>query len=304
VITNSISSFARAQYVLRTPDGAELVLYHVDGETRAPVLIWGHANSFAAGSYRELFGQLSPHCSVWAWDSRGQGASTLPGNAPSSATITLDALAADAEMVCAYVRTQTGQVPHVAAHSFSGSALLWAAKRGLEWRSATFFEPPLVTPERAAAEAAKERNQRSVQIALARRSIWDSPSMFLARLRALPAYAQISDIVLSAHVEAGLKRNSFGRWELCCAPETEAAVYSTVFNASVFTSLSKLDLPVQFVASDSVIGSSPVQAVQASAGAVIRRPAIYLEGTSHLLPLERPAECAAVILKMMNEFDA
>lgn len=291
--------------VLHSADGATLSVYRLKGRRGGPVLLWGHANGFAAGCYPALLNDLAHDHDVWAWDARGQGGSVLPRGVPAVDCVTLCELGRDAALICQHVSQETGSVPNVAAHSFSGSALLWCQgpAQSIPWRSATLFEPPLVTPARAADPEAVANNIRLAELTLQRRRIWDNPSSLAGRLRAHPGYALLSAEALKSHCRAILRQRPEGDWELCCTPEVEAAVYRAVFTPQVFERLAHVDQPVQFVASDPA-GPSAARAshtVQALAAEQVRRPVIAVRHSSHFLPLEQPAVCAAIIRRTIAD---
>ena len=273
--------------------GAGLAFYRGAPAAGAPALLWGHANGFATGCYRALFAALAPGIDLWAWDARGQGASSL---SPDGA-VTLDRLAEDAALVCAAVRAHTGAVPHVAAHSFSGVALVLAAADGVSWPSATLFEPPLVTPDAMRDPAACAGTEARVAGARRRRRAWASPAALFDRLRADRAYRGIADDVLHDHVAAVLTRQPDGSFALRCAPETEAAVYEAVASTDPFERLDRLSAPAHFVAS--APPTNWLSEVQPLAACRARGTWEGLADTSHLLPLERPDACAAIIRRQV-----
>ncbi len=282
---------------LSRPDGARLAVYRPAPATDAPALLWGHANGFAAGCYRALFAALAPGVDLWAWDSRGQGESSLPPDGCGNPVQLLDRLAQDAAAVCEAVRERTGQVPHVAAHSFSGVALLLAAAEGTAWRSATLFEPPLVTPEAMRDPAARAGTEARIAGARRRRRGWASADALFDRLRADRAYRRIADAELRDHVEAVLAPQPDGSFALRCAPETEAAVYEAVATADPFDRLDRIGAPSHFVAA--APPTNWLSEVQLLAASRARGTWEGLDDTTHFLPLERPDACAAIIRRQM-----
>ncbi len=288
-----VNGFA-AQRQLATPDGASLALHHLGGAPPgAPVLLWGHANGFAAQCYLPLLHLLAPAFDIWAWDARGQGHSRLP----PSGELGLEAIAADAALVLHHVAEATGQVPHIASHSFAGVALLWASMRhGLAWRSATLFEPPLVTPDHLAEAGAASHHAARVAGTLRRRANWPGPAEFAARLAATPNFALVPPAALLLHAQAVLRPAAAG-FTLRCAPETEAGIYRTVWDARPFQALRPLGRPMRFVASDAAppAPASPSRLVQPLAARACGATFTEMAGCSHLLALERAADCAALV---------
>lgn len=277
---------------LPAADGVRLALHHVGGPAAAPPLLWGHANGFAAGCYEPLLNALAAHYDVWAWDGRGQGHSEAPEAAPMG----LDAIGGDAALALAGVQARTGQVPHVATHSFSGVALLWATlTQGAAWRSATLFEPPLVLPAQLAEDEGD--HARRVGGTLRRRAEWPSPEAMAERLAASPGFALLEAAALTVLTRAILRPLPGGGFTLRCTPATEAAIYSTMWDDTVFRALRPLGRPLRFVASDATPPPppSPARRSQRDAAAACGAAFTEMAGCSHLMALERPLACAALV---------
>ncbi len=279
---------------LEATDGARVALHRWPGTTTGkPALLWGHANGFAARCYLPLLAELARDFDVWAWDARGQGFSGLPASSETG----LDAIAGDAAMVLRHVQGETGQVPHVASHSFSGVALLWAGLTlGLAWRSATFFEPPLCLPAQLADAAEAARHQARVAGTLRRRAAWPSAEVFAERLAATPGFALMAPDALLVLTRALLRPEGDG-FTLRCAPSTEAAIYRAMWDSAPFEALRPFGVPVRFVASDGTPPAPPssAQLPQTLAAAACGAMFSELAGCSHLMALERPLECAALV---------
>ncbi|RYF01444.1 MAG: alpha/beta hydrolase [Oxalobacteraceae bacterium] len=172
-----------------------------------------------------------------------------------------------------------------------------AATDGESWRSATLFEPPLVTPQAMRDPVARAGTEARVAGARRRRRAWASPTALFDRLRADRAYQGIADDVLHDHVAAVLTRQADGSFELRCTPETEAAVYEAVASTDPFERLDRLSAPAHFVAS--APPSNWLSEVQPLAAARARGTWEGLAETSHFLPLERPEACAAIIRRQV-----
>ena len=65
-------------FTVATPDGAELPVYELAGPAGAPMLLFGHANGMAAGSYAPFRARLATRARIFAFDARGHGGSTWP----------------------------------------------------------------------------------------------------------------------------------------------------------------------------------------------------------------------------------
>lgn len=276
--------------LLRAADGVGIALHRLEAAPAArPPLLWGHANGYAAACYAPLLNDLARDFDVWAWDARGQGASG------AASETSLEAMAGDAALALAAVAEATGGVPHVATHSFAGIAVLWQAlHRGAAWRSGTFFEPPLVMP----AGLAEGQAQHEARVAgtLRRRADWPGPDALAERLAGSPAFAFVTPEALAIHARAILRPGGDGQ-TLRRAPAMEAAVYRAVWTTAPFEALHPLGRPVAFIGSDgsALAPPSPSRLAQPAAAVACGGSYAMVPGSSHLVALERPAACAALV---------
>ncbi|MEC8134712.1 MAG: hypothetical protein VX107_00960, partial [Pseudomonadota bacterium] len=87
---SSIPAEAARRFDVPVEDGVTIAAYELkDCPNDAPVLLWGHANGFSAGSYLPLLQLLSTRFNVFAYDVRGQGASKTPPE-PFTKTVAFD----------------------------------------------------------------------------------------------------------------------------------------------------------------------------------------------------------------------
>ncbi|MEC8774827.1 MAG: alpha/beta fold hydrolase, partial [Pseudomonadota bacterium] len=123
---SSIPAEAARRFDVPVEDGVTIAAYELkDCPSDAPVLLWGHANGFSAGSYLPLLQLLSKRFNVFAYDVRGQGASTTPPE-PFTKTVAFDRFAHDMERVANTVQAPTSGKPlYFAGHSFSAATMYY-----------------------------------------------------------------------------------------------------------------------------------------------------------------------------------
>lgn len=127
---------------ISSADGTDISVRRT-GEGRPPlVLVHGALDGIGAFSLVEL--RLAEHYDVWVYDRRGRGGS---GDGDE---YSLEREVDDLRAVIA----ETGDLPHVVAHSFGALIALQAARAGTEMRSLTLYEPPTnaatIPPQRVA----------------------------------------------------------------------------------------------------------------------------------------------------------
>ncbi|MCA8929411.1 MAG: alpha/beta hydrolase [Alphaproteobacteria bacterium] len=269
------------------------------------MLLFGHANGFAAGSYLPWLQRVAEHMPVFAYDSRGHGGSARPRE-PLAESTHIDVFAEDLARIVSAVRGQVGQgaALHFAAHSLSGLAALrlGAVLDRMPFASASLFEPPISPtadlPEHA---LSGELSQGLINGALRRRREWESPEAYFARLDSNPHFADWDRGMMAAHARATLRCKSDGDgWELACDPAVEAAGYRMTLNSSTFRYVDRFRCPALFVASDPPeAGGPPSWAARMQWLASQRVPGaklVHLAGTSHMMLFERPDDCLTHLL--------
>ncbi len=306
----SIPEEAAEPIYLQAQDGVGLRLYRLRrGRQDAPVLLWGHANGFAAGSYLPLLEELTDDFRVFAFDARGHGGSQQPP-APLERSLHLDNYAQDVGLHAAEVRRLVGEAHFCfAAHSFSGVAALrlGAVFGSMPWRALTLFEPPVVpTPDHTEQVVASGTSQELIAAAERRRRRWADPTTYAASLRKRHPYSRFRPDMLDAHCHATLRQTEEGDYELCCPPEVEAATYRSVDNPTTFAALPNLTVPVNFVAAEPAAPPEPPSWAALVQGiAAARTPnsrLTQMADTGHMMPFEKPEECRRLLLQMLFNF--
>ncbi len=297
-------SAADAQWVEGA--GVRLRLYRLPGPAQSgPVLLWGHANGFAAGSYLPWLQRVAANMTVFAFDERGHGGSDIPPE-PFTASCGADALAHDLAALAGVVRAEIGpdRPLHFAAHSYTGLAALQLGGvfGEISWASATLFEPPLSPPPDFPAHAvAAELADVLVNGALRRRPDWDSPQAFIERLAGSRAFAAWDPAMMQAHGQAILHLKTAGAgYTLACPAAIEVAGYRMTMNTSTFRYAGRFACPTTFVASQPAgEGATPSWAALVQGLAADRVPGarlVRMPDCGHMMLFEKQDECLAELL--------
>src|SRR3546814_11214739 len=154
----------KTAYVMRISDWSSDVcssdlLYRLRrGRPGGPVLLWGHANGFAAGSYLPLLEELCEDFRVFAFDARGHGGSQQPP-APFGRTLHLDRYNKELGLHVGRVRECTADTPTLhAPQSFSDFAplRLRLVRATPPWRGVVQLQALLMPPPDTLASHAAE----------------------------------------------------------------------------------------------------------------------------------------------------
>lgn len=285
--------------LVASPAGRRIALYRLKGPRTGPVLLWGHANGFAAGCYATLLRALAQEADIFAFDAAGHGGSdTTDTDLP--AFCTADALAADVEAVVRATKDWSGRTRiHYAAHSLCGAAMLHLATghrarfEALELVGLLLFEPPLFPPEGHALRAAADESQikRLARTTARRAEFPGGPDEFATYLAQREMFADFPPDVLADHARATL-RPVGDTWRLACTPTMEAELFRTFKRVPLFLRLAEYRSPppIGFVAGDIAraktrgewVGGIMDDAAARTPGAALA----VLDGRSHMMVFE------------------
>jgi len=293
--------------------------WRTQGAGPRPALLWGHANGFAAGSYRTLFASLAADLDVFAFDAAGQGGSAQPAEgADLSAFCDPDALADDVDAVAQEARAWAGRPVVYGAHSMCGAAMLRltlfhpARFAALGLKGMILCEPPFFPPPgHDLHDAGLARHRKRVTRASARRDEFPGgPDELAAYLTGREIFARFRPDQVAAHAAATLRPDG-GTWRLACAPATETAVFRALGGQPVnFPALHRFPagVPLHFVAGDIAAGLAQGVTVTAmmpdAAARVPHAKLTELAGASHMMVFEAEAECARLVKSFASECES
>ena len=195
-------------FTVATTDGAVLPVYGIAGPAGAPVLLFGHANGLAAGSYGPWLRRLATRARIYAFDARGHGGSSWPAG-PIEEVFAVDRMADDLAEVTRAVAARAGAAAIAyAGHSLGGASALRlaAARRAPQWSACVIFEPPIFPPPGTRFhDEATAKQIRLVAGTERRREVWPSPEALAERLKGRGMFARFDPAMLAAHCRATLK---------------------------------------------------------------------------------------------------
>lgn len=299
--------------------GVRLNLYQLrPGRPAGPVILFGHACGFAAGSYLPLFERLVADAEIFAFDARGHGGSDVP--APEPGIYDPDSYARDlAALGAATAARAQGRPLHYVGHSLCAAAMLRlgavfpALFRAIPWRSVLIFEPPIFpSADRPEHAECLEKDRRLAQRTAARRRDFASPEELVGLIAGRGVFRDVRREFLVAHAVATLKPAAVG-YTLACPPEVEAATFASFGEDSTFRALPEFpaEPPLHYVAGDATAAdrnwatlAAPAVAERlgARAGRAARRRFTALPGRGHLMIQEDPELTAGLIREMLTNY--
>ncbi|MFZ5521620.1 MAG: alpha/beta fold hydrolase [Pseudomonadota bacterium] len=268
-----------------------------DAGRRVRTLVFSHANSFPAGTYRALFAQ---------WEAAGLRVCAVEkfGHDPRyPVTRGWPHLGRQLED---FIAREVAEPCWLVGHSLGGYLSLLAAMHQPQWvLGIVLLDSPLVHGPRAALLTAAQRAGLMHRImpsgvSAQRRHLWDSLEQVREHFGAKRKFARWDPAVLADYVQHGTQPHPQGR-TLAFRREVETDIYNAI-HTGLPAALRRrpLHCPVAFIAGRS---SRELQRVGLAATLkLVRGRLSWMEG-SHLYPFERPHDTAAEVLRWLDEFE-
>jgi len=280
-------------------DGARIRMRRL-GNPDGGRLLLTHGNGFAADAYYPYWQHLLSRFDLLVFDFRNHG-QNIPV-APSNHNYAQ--LSRDLERVVQDVKSRLGQKPTAGLfHSMSArTAMKHAIEIGWHWDALVLFDPPDVPPpghpiyaamevfESKLTEWARNRRRRFASI--------DELTNEYLQSRATRNWVSGAHELMARSV---LRRSpDSDGYELVCAPENEATIYAQAMNLNLWPRASEFGGPVKLIGCDPNLKGGPAtgpanQALGIEGGYDYS----FVEGTGHLLQIEKPQECIRLTLDFL-----
>ena len=256
-------------------------------------LIFSHANSFPAGTYRYLFALLRERgFDVHALDRFGHDARyPVTNNWPHL----VQQLADFAEPLV----QRWGQPAFLVGHSLGGFvSVMTAAQHPALAHAVLMLDSPLIQGWRATSLEVAKRTQMigSVspgKISHKRRNVWASREEALAAFQSKKAFARWHPEVLQDYIQHGMSDSPDGRITLHFTREEETAIYNNLpHNLNALLRRHPLRCPVAFIGG---MYSKEMKQVGMDMTLRVTQGRTMMVDGSHLFPMELPQLTAAAI---------
>ena len=260
------------------------------------MIIFSHANSFPASTYRALFRSLRARgFTVRAIDKIGHDpAYPVTNNWPHLAKQLADFGRAEID--------KAGEPAWLVGHSLGGFLSLMVAARhpelgGQPVKGVLLLDSPILGGWKAAALQMAKGGQfvgsvSPAKISRTRRTHWPSPEAALAFFQGKKAFARWEPGVLQDFITHGLQEVD-GQYTLAFNREIETAIYNTVpDNLERLLGRHPLQCPVAFIGGKE---SKELKQVGLALTEKISKGRVTMMEGSHLFPMEDPLGTAAAI---------
>jgi len=255
-------------------------------------IVFSHANSFPAGTYRVLFDLLRQRgFTVSAVERFGHDARyPVSNNWPHLVQQLADFAAAQQQ--------RTGEPAFLVGHSLGGFLSVMAAARYPQLaRGVLLIDSPLIGGWRASALGVAKQAQvvgavTPGRISRARRNSWASTEEALEHFRRKRVFAQWDPQVLQDYVTHGLQERD-GQRVLVFDREVETRIYNTLpHNLGRLLHAHPLQCPAAFIGGRD---SAEMRQVGMAMTQRITQGRVMMLDGSHLFPMEQPQATAAAI---------
>ncbi len=272
-------------------DGAKLRMRR-HGDPKGIRVMLSHGNGFAADAYFPYWRHFLDEYDLIVFDFRNHG-QNIPVE-PSNHTY--PQLARDLERAIQDVGSRYGQKQTIGIfHSMSArSAMKHAIEVAWRWDALLLFDPPDVPPVGHPQYASMEVfENRLTEFANKRRRTFasiDELTQEYLQSRATRNWVPGEHELMARSV---LRKNPSGQgYVLVCAPENEASIYQQAMTLNLWPAAKEFGGPVKLIGADPTAKGAPASAVANQAlGIEGGYDYSYIEGTGHLLQIERPEEC-------------
>ena len=286
---------------LTMEDGA-VIRVRQHGNITGPRLILAHGNGFATDAYYPFWQHFLERFEIVLYDQRNHGHN--PRHDVSHHDVSY--FVSDMETIFRQVQASFGEKKTAGVfHSISAVTAIWhALDVGWCWDALVLFDPPLVP---SIGHPLHEIG-RDFELTL---SAWskDRPEHFTDPAELADQFRSsksLSRWVEGAHdlMARSILRpdENAGDWVLCCPPAGESQVYATNSRLDLCPRLGELKGPVKFITSD------PDDPNARSPGLVNRalheefgHPYEVVPGTTHMVQVEKPKECADMVIAFLEE---
>jgi pimeloyl-ACP methyl ester carboxylesterase len=283
-----------------TLDDGAIIHMRRHGNSEGVRLLVTHGNGFAADAYFPYWQHFLGKFDVLVFDFRnhGQNVPVVPAHH------TYEQLTHDLERIVQEVKLHLGERRTAGLfHSMSArTAMKHAIEVGWRWDALMLFDPPNVPPPDHPAYAAMAAfEKRLTDWARQRRRRFAMIDELAEEYRQSRATARWVEGEHELMARAVLRQSPDGDgYELVCDPENEATIYAQALSLNLWPRASEFGGPVKLIGCDPAMKGAPATgAANQALGTEGSYDYSFVEGTGHLLQVEKPDACVGLTLEFL-----
>ena len=285
-------------------DGAAITLRR-HGNPAGPRLLLSHGNGLAIDLYYPFWSLLMDDYDLIVHDLRNHGWNRVSAienhNMPSFVN--------DHNRILDAVDERYGSKPKIGVFH-SASALVTLMSQTMSGESAqtahssafsalVLFDPPLCKPG-ASSEKFDEAAEQRAAATRCRANRFQSLEQFIELLEFLPTFQRVAPGVRELMAHTTLQEVTDGEgYELRCPPNYEAQIMDYIRSFSPLIELDALHCPTKVISADPTVPYSYLPSADLSG--ILSVDYDFLPDTSHLLQLEQPQECVAIMREFFEQ---
>lgn len=273
---------------LRAPT---VIRRHGNAEARTR-LVLSHGNGLAIDLYLPFWSLLAEEFDLFLYDLRNHGWNPVGPRREHN----IPTLIRDHDLVLETIDRRFGAKPTVGVyHSVTTLVSLLADSR--KYAALVLFDPPLLKPAVGKTEW-YEATEKAIATIRRRGNRFQSEEEFAELLGFLPGFVKIPGDVRKLMARTTLRRTADGQAvELRCPREYEAEIMEASRKFSPLLDLSILSCPTKVIGADPSARYSYLPTFDLSH--VEGLDYDFVPDTTHLLQLEQPAQCAALLREFL-----
>ena len=277
-------------------DDETVITLRRHGNPSGPRLVLSHGNGLSIDLYYPFWSLLEDDFDLVAYDLRNHGWNP----ATSMRNHNVPTLVHDHDVIMEAIDIRFGDKPKVGVfHSVSALTTLLSLNLGANFAALVLFDPPLAKPGRSHHEY-EEVAKRLSAMTRSRTPLFKTRETFSELLSYLPNFQKMQSGVRDLFAETTLRKSpERDGFELRCPREYEAQM---VMYASPYAVLVDFD---SLVCATKVIGADPTLPYSYLPTLDLRDVFTvnydFLPEATHLLQLEQPEECAALVREFLEE---
>jgi len=280
-------------------DGAETKVRRYSNRGK-PCLMLSHGNGFAIDAYTPFWEPLQIDFELCIYDQRHHG---WNDPAPSNKT-GFELFADDLDHIIKRLRQIYQDVPLFGVfHSLSAVAsILHATTYKNDLDALVLFDPPLQPPkDHRLYDLAHNFELMLSDWSKNRQNEFGSPEELadqFSKSRSLSGWVSGTHDLMARSI---LKQQD-DKWYLICPPNIESQIYLDNANLIIWDFLARLNVPIAIISADPKhpTGQAPAQVCK-SLTTECQIPTQIVEGTTHLLQIEKPQECRDALYNLLAE---
>ncbi len=284
-------------YEIRMEDGTVVILRR-HGNPEGPRLVLSHGNGLAADLYYPFWSLLVEDFDLFIYDLRNHGWNPVGPQRGHNLPSFVD----DHDRILEVIDEEYGEKPKTGVfHSISALTTLLSPTGGSGFAARVLFDPPVCKPDDYPEEF-DVATRRIAEMTQRRTERFKTIEECVDFLHWIPVYRRAVPGVRELVARTTLRESANGEgYELRCPRDYEAQIVNHARAFAVWVDLEDLRCPTKVIGADPILPYSYLPTFDLSHISTMDYD--FLPDATHLLQLEQPEECVAVVREFMALHD-